>query len=81
MATTWEVVSEGAIIQTSDGDKQDCVVRVVFDCPDHPNPDTEDGMYTFDQEVYLSTDSAQRTATMDAYANDYQSGFCTSLAG
>lgn len=77
---TWEILREGDVVDTSDGQKQAVTVAVSFGCPDHPNPDTEDGAYTFHQDVYLSVNPAARTATMDDYAADYEREYCESLA-
>lgn len=78
---TWEILSEGDVVETDEGQKQYLQVRVVLTCPDVPNPESEDGKYTFDQDVIVVTNAAGRQAKLDAYANDYESEYCASLTG
>lgn len=78
MAATWEIIGTGNNADT-DAPVDDVWVRVTFDCPDYPNPDSEDGTYSFDQEIMIPRRDPQRTDTLDQYAADYQTGYCASL--
>lgn len=76
MAATWEILNVGDNADTT-APVDDVWVRITFDCPGNPNPDSEDGMYTFDQEIMIPRRDPARTNTLNQYANDYQSGFCS----